>query len=114
MAFQANAERNFVPPTYQQLQNPSNGFQLTQIGMSTPHNLAPNTYFGSQFNNWNNLQMQPPGLEPFDSFMRTAPIDFGGHYSTNTYLGPMYNDWSNLSTGTVTHNELGGGWNYLP
>lgn len=100
--------------TNQQLQNPSGGFQLTHYGMSNPHYQSPNLYLGHEFNNWNNLRTPlSPTLDPFESVMRTQPVDFGGYYSPNTYLGSMYNDWSNFSPGTVFPNEMGG-WSFLP
>lgn len=104
-----NSER----PTNQQLQNPSGGFQLTHAGFSQPATMAPNNYFGPEFQNWSNLQMRSGNLDAFESFNRFRPEDSGAYYSPNTYVGSENNHWSNLSSGVVTPNDLGG-WNYRP
>lgn len=97
------------PPTNQQLQNPSGGFQFSQTGMTQNPNASQNNYFGSQFNNWSNLRTLPTSLDSVQTFNRTQPsIDSGAYFSPNTYFGPANNQWSNLSTGTVTSNYLGG------
>ena len=96
-------------PTAQQLQNPSGAYNFTHSGISHGQYTTGNTYFGSQFNSWNNLQMQPTTLDSVQTFNRTLPpVNSGAYYSPNSYLGPVNNQWSNLSSGCVTPNYLGG------
>lgn len=101
-------------PSNQQIQNPSGEFQLTHVGITHPASIAPNNYFGPEFNGWSNLQMPSGNLDAFESFNRTQPdINSGGHYSPNTYVGSANSDWSNLSSGSLSANDLGG-WNFRP
>lgn len=109
-SFNGGAQR----PTNQQLQNPSGAFQLSHAGFSQPGSVAPNNYFGPEYNGWNNLRVPSGNLDSFESFNRSQPdMNSGGYYSPNTYLGIANNDWSNLSSGAVSPNELGG-WSYQP
>ena len=98
-------------PTLQQIQNPSGGYQMTHFDFSQGEYVTPNTYMGTQFNSWNNIQMPPTGLSEFESFNRTQPPNSGWYVSPNTYVGSGFSQWSNLSTGYVTPNYLGS-WNY--
>jgi hypothetical protein len=101
-------------PTNQQLQNPSGGYHLTHLGFSQPASIAPNNYFGPEFNSWNNLRVPAGNLDAFESFNRFQPdMNSSGYFSTNTWLGPINSDWSGLSSSSVIPNDLGG-WSYRP
>jgi hypothetical protein len=98
-------------PNVQQVQNPSGAYNFTPTGASQGQYMSANNYLGSQFNNWNNLRLQPTTIDSFQGFNRTqplAPIPSGAYISTNTYFGPAYGSWNNLSSGSVTPNYLGG------
>lgn len=92
-------------PTFQQMQNPSGGFHLTHNSFTQNAYTSPNNYFGSQFNNWSNLQSQQ-----FDGFNRTQPDLY---FNSISYVGSVNNQWSNLTSGSISPNELGG-WSYWP
>lgn len=98
-------------PSLQQIQNPSGGYQMDYWNMSQGAYTMPNTYMGTQFNSWNNIQMQPIGLSEFEAFNRTQPPNSGWYVSPNTYVGAGFNTWNNLSSGYITPNYLGS-WTY--
>lgn len=98
-------------PSLQQLQNPSGGYQMTFSNFSHDQYMSPNSYMGTQFNTWNNIQMQPTVLSPFESFNRTQPPTSGWYVSPNTYVGGGFSQWNNLSSGSIWPNYVGG-WTY--
>ena len=98
-------------PTNQMLQNPSGAYNFSHVGMTTGQQMAPNLYFGAQFQNWSNQQgmSQMPGA--FGEMSRFQPGSSGAQMAPNTYLGSGFSSWSNLSSGAITPNAQGG-WSY--
>jgi hypothetical protein len=99
--------------TNQELQNPSGGFNLTHNGFTQNQYVSPNNYFGTQYQNWNNLRTQSSISTAVDSLNRFQPaMNSGGYYyAPDHFSGAANNQWSNLSNGSVTPNCLGG-WTY--
>lgn len=94
-------------PTNQMLQNPSGGFNLSHSGFSNQQQVAPNLYFGQQFQAWTNQQAvgQMPGS--FGEMSRYQPGPSGNYVAPNTYLGSGFSNWSNLNQGSITPGATG-------
>ena len=111
-AFNASKDQESAKPSLQQMQNASGQFKMTFQGFTSGQYQATNTYWGSQFNSWNNLQITSPAQDGFDAFNRTQPSSYTGSYvSPNSYYGASFGAWNNLSTGTIVENPVGG-WTY--
>jgi hypothetical protein len=105
----SNPSNNSGPrPTAQQLQNPSGAYNFSHSGMSQSQYITANNYLGSQFNNWNNIRLQPNTLDAFQAFNRTQPPANSGYFSPNTYFGAGFSQWNNMSSGSPMPNYLGG------
>jgi hypothetical protein len=98
-------------PTLQMLQNPSGGYSLSHSGTTTGQQMAPNLYFGPQFQSWTNQQgmAQMPGA--YGEMSRFQPAPFGGYTAPNTYFGSGFSNWTNLSSGSIAPGSQGG-WSY--
>lgn len=94
-------------PTNQMLQNPSGAANMTHSGMSSSQQMAPNTYFGKQFNTWTNQQPVGQMSSTFGETNRFQPGSFGGYVSPNTYVGAGFSSWNNLSQGGISPGATG-------
>ena len=98
-------------PTNQMLQNPSGAYNLTQTGITSSQQMAPNNYFGQQFQAWSNQQPVAQMPASFGEMSRYQPAPFGGYVAPNTYVGSGFSSWSNLSPGGASPGATGS-WNY--
>ncbi len=98
-------------PTNQMLQNPSGGHNLTHTGITSSQQMAPNLYFGQQFQAWTNQQPVAQMPASFGEMNRYQPAPFGGYVAPNTYLGSGFSSWSNLSPGGTSPGATGS-WSY--
>ena len=98
-------------PTNQTLQNPSGAYSLSHAGISTGQQMAPNQYFGPQFQNWTNQQSSTNSPASYGEMNRFQPGPFSGYVGPNTYVGAGFSNWNNLSSGSASANSLGG-WSY--
>lgn len=98
-------------PTAWQLQNPS-GTQNripTEAFPSGP--LAPNTYYGPQFRQWN--QMSPPVYErtlPYNMQAVPPVTQTNVMLAPNTWWNSRNNRWNQITPGSASPSPLGG-WN---
>lgn len=96
-------------PDVQQMQNPSGAFNMTHGGVTQGQYYSNNNYFGSQYNNWSNLQTLPRNLDSSQTFNRSQPpVYSGAQFAPNTYFGNANGQWSNLNSGYAVPNYLGG------
>jgi len=100
-------------PTNQMLQNPSGSANMTHSGMSSSQQMAPNLYFGNQFQAWTNQQPVAQMPASFGEMSRFQPGPFGGYVGPNTYVGSEFSTWSNLSQGQVSPGATGS-WGFSP
>ncbi len=98
-------------PTNQMLQNPSGAFNMTHSGISSSQQMAPNTYFGGQFQNWSNQQPVRQMSSTFGETNRFQPGAFGGYVAPNTYVGSGFSSWNNLSQGGISTGATGS-WSF--
>jgi hypothetical protein len=98
-------------PTNQMLQNPSGAANLTHSGFTSSQQMAPNLYFGQQFQAWTNQQPVAQMPATYGEMGRFQPGPSGGYTAPNTYLGSGFSSWSNLSQGGATPGATGS-WNY--
>ena len=94
-------------PSNQYLQNPSGGYNMTHMGISSSQQIAPNNYFGQQFQNWTNQKNVSQMPASFGDPSRMQPGAFGGYVGPNTYIGPSYANWNNLSQGGNAPGAMG-------
>uniref|UniRef100_A0A7C4LNM1 Uncharacterized protein n=1 Tax=Schlesneria paludicola TaxID=360056 RepID=A0A7C4LNM1_9PLAN len=108
------AQAQPLHPTDWQLQNPSGPLNQSPTEAAPRGYLAPNTYFGPAFREWQQMsgpitiQQQPFNQQPVPTVLEAAvPL------APNTYWGPSQAAWSNLHTPPVTRHAFGG-WNTRP
>lgn len=98
------------------LQNWSGGTQSqTSAGDRQGQQYAPNTYQGSQFQQWNNVSTRqdvPSWNGAAPSFPRQMWSQ--GYVSPNNYYGADAQLWGNMSSGTMMPNPVSGGWTMSP
>lgn len=94
-------------PTYQQLLNPSAGWNLTHSGFTNSQQMTPNTFFGPQFQNWTNQQPTWQMPSTFGELSRFQPGEFGGYVGPNTFVGTGFNSWTNQSPGGISPGATG-------
>lgn len=110
---QAAMLREAHRPTAWQLQNPS-GLDNRFPADDVPANMAPNTYYGKQFRDWN--QMSGPVYERQLPQNQTAvpPLtQTRVMVAPYSYWGPQNQRWHNMSPGSARPSPLGG-WNMTP
>lgn len=98
-------------PTNQMLMNPSGSQNMTHSGISNNQQMAPNTYLGSQFQNWSNQRNVGQMPASFGEMGRFQPTGFGGYVAPNTYVGSGFSSWSNLSQGAQSPGA-NGSWDF--
>ena len=98
-------------PTLQAMQNPSGAANLTHNGFTNSQQMAPNTYLGAQFQNWQNQQPVNQMSASFGEMNRMQPGAFGGYVGPNTFVGTGYASWSNLTQGGISPGN-NGSWDF--
>jgi hypothetical protein len=94
-------------PTYQQLLNPSAGWNLTHSGFTNAQQMTPNTFFGPQFQTWTNQQAAWQMPSTYGELSRFQPGQFGGYVGPNTFVGTGFNSWTNQSPGGISPGATG-------
>ena len=98
-------------PTAWQLQNPAGEFNRSATDKEPNGVIAPNTYYGPQFREWNGMSAPvyertlPPNMVPVPPLTQTNVM-----IAPNTYLGADNYRWHQVSPGSASMNPLGG-WN---
>lgn len=104
-------QREQSRPTNPMLQNPSGAFNMTHQGITNQQQMAPNQYFGQQFQTWTNQQPVAQMPATFGELSRFQPGQFGGYVGPNTYLGSGFSNWSNMSSGGLSPGATGS-WSF--
>ncbi len=98
-------------PTAWQLQNPSGEWNRYPADQTRPGYMAPNTYYGPQFRQWNQQsnpvyeRQLPPNQVAVPPLPQTsAPV------APYSYWGASNQRWNMISPGGATRDPLGG-WN---
>ena len=98
-------------PTLQAMQNPSGPQNFSHSGFTYAQQRAPNTYLGTQFDNWTNQQPINQMPASFGEMSRMQPGDFGGYVGPNTFMGTGFDSWTNMTQGGIGAGATGS-WDF--
>ncbi|MDB5347249.1 MAG: hypothetical protein JWP89_5626 [Schlesneria sp.] len=98
-------------PTLQAMQNPSGAMNMTHNGFTNGQQVAPNTYLGAQFQNWQNQQPVSQSSAAVGELYRMQPGPFGGYVGPNTFVGTGFSTWSNMTQGGISAGATGS-WDF--
>jgi hypothetical protein len=98
-------------PTLQAMQNPSGAMNMTHSGFTNNQQVAPNTYLGAQFQDWQNQQPVSQSSAAVGELYRMQPGPFGGYVGPNTFVGTGFSTWSNMTQGGISAGATGS-WDF--
>lgn len=85
---------------------------MTHLGMTDQQQMAPNLYFGTQFQNWTNQQPVAHMPSAQGEMTRFQPGVFGGYEAPNTYFGAGFHNWGNFAPAT-SQPGANGSWDMV-